>query len=220
MDEERRNLLLSIYRQKFAAFGRAAFEILNQESEFVDGMAFRLIADRLESVARGEIKRLIINLPPRSLKSHLASICLPLWLAGRQPASKIMTISGSGDLAGDFEDATLRLLDNPLVQAIFPGMDPIWGRRALRFANGSERIRGVYGGKILGRGADLIVVDDPQPANLTLSGSGWEKSHLWFDSQVVQRLNDPEEGAVVVIMQRLHQMIWSRTSAKAMIGRS
>ena len=96
----------ALYRSNFPAFLRFAFRELNSNQQLIDTWHIDVLAEHLERVAKGEITRLIINLPPRCLKSLAASIALPVWMQGRNPGLKIMSIAGSRELAGDFERAT------------------------------------------------------------------------------------------------------------------
>lgn len=197
--------ILWLYRTDFVAFAQMVFAELHPGRPLSWPPALGLLADRLEAVARGECRRLILNLPPRSLKSHLASVALPLWMMGRHPATRVMAVAGSRDLGADFENATCLLLESRRIGAVFPGLNPTrLAANKLRLANGSERIRGVGGGSLVGRGADLIVVDDPLRPHLAQRARAHEFVANWYDTEIEQRLTDPTTGAVVVVMQRLH----------------
>ncbi len=119
----------ALYRSNFPAFLRFAFRELNPNQPLIDTWHIDVLADHLERVAKGEITRLIINLPPRCLKSLAASVAVPVWMLGRNPALKIMSIAGSRELAGDFVRGTRELIKAPRCQALFPHLKPegrIW----------------------------------------------------------------------------------------------
>lgn len=194
----------ALYRSNFAAFMRFAFRELHPNQPLVDTWHIDVLADTFERVANGEIKRLIINLPPRCLKSHAASIALPVWMHGRNPALKIMSIAGSKELAGDFERGTRELMNAPRCRAVFPHLKPEGRSGNLYLPQGGQRISAVVGGILVGRGADLIVIDDPIAPGRVHDEPRRRAVNKWFDAEVLQRLNDKTEGAVIVVMQRLH----------------
>ena len=194
----------ALYRSNFSAFLKFAFRELNPKTELVDTWHIDVLADHLERVAKGEITRLIINLPPRSLKSLAASIALPVWMHGRNPELKIMSIAGSRELAGDFERATGDLLKSQRCRALFPHLKAEGRGGNLYLPHGGQRISGVVGGILVGRGADLIVVDDPIAPSRVHDEPRRRTVNKWFDAEVVPRLNDKNKGRVVVVMQRLH----------------
>lgn len=197
--------IAALYRQHFPAFLRFAYNELHPGQPLVDSWHIDVVADHLERVAKGEITRLIINLPPRSLKSLSASIALPVWMLGRNPKLKIMSVAGSDALARDFDKATRELIRARRCRALFPHLDADSGRGDLHLAHGGQRISGVVGRTLVGRGADLIVVDDPIAPAHANDPARRNAVKKWFDAEVIPRLNDKARGAVVVVMQRLHQ---------------
>jgi hypothetical protein len=124
----------------------------------------RLIAEKLEAVERGEIKRLMIFCPPRSGKSQLASRHFPAWYVGRHPDRQIITVSANADLASDFGRDVRNLVSDPEYGYVFPGVELAKDSQA---ANKWHTSRGgVYfaagiGGMITGRGAHVLLIDDP-----------------------------------------------------------
>lgn len=96
----------ALYRCRFDAFLRFAYRELHPNQPLIETWHIDVLAEHLDRVARGEIKRLIINLPPRMLKSHAASVALPVWLLGRDPTKTILSIAGTKELAQDLDRAT------------------------------------------------------------------------------------------------------------------
>ncbi len=194
----------ALYRSNFGAFLRFAFRELNPNTPLVDTWHVDVLSDYLERVANGEITRLIINLPPRCLKSLAASIALPVWMHGRDPALKIMSIAGSNELGADFNHATRELIKSERCRALYPHFASQWSKDTLYLPHGGKRIAGVVGGLLVGRGADLIVIDDPIAPARAQDSAKRRAVNAWFDAEVIQRLNDKRTGRVVVVMQRLH----------------
>ncbi len=194
----------ALYRSNFPAFVKFAFRELNSNQPLIDTWHIDVLTDHLERVAKGEITRLIINLPPRCLKSLAASIALPVWMHGRNPALKIMSIAGSRELAGDFERGTQELMRAPRCRALFPHLKPEGHSGNLYLPHGGQRMSCVVGHILVGRGADLIVIDDPIAPARVHDEPRRGAINKWFDAEVIQRLNDKSNGAVIVVMQRLH----------------
>ncbi|PPD31325.1 MAG: hypothetical protein CTY20_00905 [Hyphomicrobium sp.] len=196
--------IAALYRTHFPAFLRFAFHELHPGQRLVEATHIDILADHLDRIARGEITRLIINMPPRSLKSFSASIALPTWLLGKDPTRQIMSVAGTRELAADFETATRTLVAAPRCRALFPHLK-LEGRPGdLRSPHGGRRIAATVGGTLIGRGADLIVVDDPIAPAHVHDTRRRKAVKTWFDAEVIQRLNNKETGAVIVVMQRLH----------------
>lgn len=194
----------ALYRAHFPAFLRFAFHELHPGQKLVETPHIEVLADTLARVARGEITRLIINLPPRSLKSFATSIALPSWLLGKDPTKQIMSVTGTRELSADFETATRTLLGSARCRALFPHLKLEGRTGELRLPHGGRRIRATVGGTLIGRGADLIVVDDPIPPAHIQDAARRNAVKKWFDAEVIQRLNDKKTGAVIIVMQRLH----------------
>ncbi len=165
-----------------------------------------VIATKLEAVRRGEIKRLIINLPPRHLKSHCVSVAFVAWLPGHDPAKHVICASYGQDLADELAGACRRVMRSPFYRSLFG--DVLAGRQAVNdfeTVAGGRRLATSVGGVLTGRGADIIVLDDPQKADEALSETSRKATHTWFDNSLLSRLNDKTKGAIIIVMQRLHQ---------------
>ena len=198
------NEIMALYRQHFPSFLRFAFRELHPSDPLVETTHIDILADYLEKVAKGEITRLIINMPPRSLKSLSASIALPVWMLGRNPSAQIISVAGTRDLTKDFEASTRKLMASPRCRALFPHMK-VEGRPGdIQTPHGGRRIAATVSGTLIGRGADLIVIDDPIAPSHVHDTSRRNAVTKWFNSEVIQRLNDKKTGAVIVVMQRLH----------------
>jgi predicted phage terminase large subunit-like protein len=166
-----------------------------------------LIADRLQQVSVGKIRRLIINMPPRSLKSVCISVAWPAWLLGNNPAARIMAASYSASLSVKHSVDSRLVLGQEWYAEVFPGTvitddqnekaKFVTTKRGFRFATS-------VGGTATGEGADILIVDDPH--NPIQAASQLQRQHAidWFDQTFSTRLNNKKKGAIVVVMQRLH----------------
>jgi hypothetical protein len=160
----------------------------------------------LDACRRGEIRRLIINLPPRSLKSHCASIAFPAWLLGHDPTLQIICASYGQDLADKLARDTRTLMLSPWYQNIFPTR--ITDRYAVRdfTTNGmGGRMATSVGGVLTGRGGDLIILDDPLKPDEALSEIRRRAVNEWYQTTLLSRLNDKSTGCIIIVMQRVHQ---------------
>lgn len=204
MKIRRSDLVLGLYRTNFAAFNRFAFRELHRDQRLCDSWHISLMADRLERCARGEIRRLIINIPPRSLKSLTASVAFPIWVLGRDPSKKIMTIAGTRSLVSDLGESTDRLLRSHRLRAVFPHLGPGPKPGALDLPEGGRRMPVLAQASQIGRGADIVIIDDPTPPAIVHDASARQEANRWFAEEVIQRLNDKATGVVIIVMQRLH----------------
>lgn len=174
-------------------------------STYVYGAHLDLIADRLDRVRRGELRRLIINIPPRNLKSISASVALPAFILGHDPTKQIICASYAQDLADKHASDCRAVMQSEWYQKTFPTR--IAGRKArndFTTLKGGGRMATSVGGVLTGRGADIIIVDDPLKPEQALSEPIRIGVNRWFDNTLLSRLNDKENGAIIIIMQRLH----------------
>jgi predicted phage terminase large subunit-like protein len=202
-----RSALNAVLRQDLYAFVRKVFHTLCPGQTFVPVWFIRAIAYQLERVRRGEIKRLVINMPPRSLKSIMASVAFPAFILGHDPTRRIIAASYSGELAHKLSNDFRAVLSSSWYQALFPetrvGLykdseaEIELTRRGFRLATST-------GGTLTGRGGDLIIIDDPLKPIDALSDSKRNAANDWFLNTVVSRLDDKRTGAIIIVMQRVH----------------
>ncbi len=163
---------LALLRADLGAFIRASVGILNPGSPYQHNWHIDLIADRLMRVQRGEIKRLIINLPPRNLKSICASVAFTAWLLGLDPSMKIIYASYSSELAYKLARDTHAVMTSPLYRQAFPATQLSATRRAMHdFTTTAHGVRYEVstGGSLTGRGADILIIDDPAKPDEVMS---------------------------------------------------
>ena len=177
---------------------------------FIHGRHHAVMAKKFEEIAEGKIKRLIINMPPRHTKSEFASYLLPAWFLGRFPNKKIIQCSNTAELAVGFGRKVRNLVDGETYAKIFPNVslrqDSKAAGRWSTNANGEYFAIGV-GGTVTGKGADLLIIDDPhseQEAALAASNPEiYDKVYEWYSSGPRQRLQPG--GSIAIIMTR-----WSK----------
>ena len=171
--------------------------------EFLEGSHHKIIAKKFENLADGKIKRLIVNMPPRHTKSEFASFLLPAWFVGRKPKSKIMQPTHTGELAIRFGRKVRNLMDSPEYKKIFPKSflqpDSMAAGR-WETAQGGEYFAAGTGGAVTGRGADLLIIDDPHSEQDALSETALDNAYEWYTSGPRQRLQPG--GAIVIVMTR------------------
>jgi predicted phage terminase large subunit-like protein len=196
----------SLLRRDLVAFIHRVFCELNPKTRLQPAPYIELLASRLEDCRTGKIKRLIVNLPPRSLKSHSASVVFPAWLLGHDPAIEIIAASYGQDLADKLARDTRKVMESDWYQTLFSTR--LSARRAVNdFATtaGGTRMATSVGGVLTGRGAEFIVIDDPQKPDEALSEPGRKAVKEWYDNTLLSRLNNKSTGCIIIVMQRLHQ---------------
>lgn len=195
-------------RHYFAAFARRSFDFLEPGRPLVSGWHIDHLCHVLSEVEAGRIRRLIVNIQPRSLKSHLISASFPAWLLGRDPGRRIICVSYGEPLARFFGVQTRSIMQSPWYGRTFPGTRLSSSRPKendlLTQAHGSRYAVGI-GGAITGRGADFILCDDPMKAQDALSIAARQKVIDFVSTSLWSRLNDRARGAIVLAMQRLHE---------------
>ena len=196
-----------VLRQDFAAFTGRCFGDLNPQAAFAPNWHHEVIAAKLAAVQQGRIRRLIINLPPRHLKSLMASVAFPAWCLGHDPSAQILCVSYGQDLAEKFARDCRSIMMSPWYRRIFATRLAAQRSAVREFVTTRQgyRLATSTGGVLTGRGADIIIIDDPLKPDEALSVAQRKAANEWFDHTLYSRLNDKRHGAIVIIMQRLHE---------------
>ena len=173
--------------------------------EFIEGPHHRVIAKKFNDLATGKITRLIVNMPPRHTKSEFASFLLPAWMVGRTPKLKIIQATHTGELAVRFGRKAKTLIDSDDYRKIFDTTLREDSQAAGRWetAQGGEYFAAGVGGAITGRGADLLIIDDPHSEQDAMSATAFDNAYEWYTSGPRQRLQPG--GQIVLVMTR-----WSK----------
>jgi hypothetical protein len=174
---------------------------------FISGKHHARMAEAFERVARGECKRLIVNMPPRHTKSEFASYLLPAWFLGQFPHKKVIQTSHTAELAVGFGRKVRNLVDQDAYHEIFPDLHLSSDSKAAgrwNTSKGGDYFAIGVGGAVTGKGADLLIIDDPhseQEAALAETNPDiYDKTYEWYTSGPRQRLQPG--GAIVVVMTR------------------
>ena len=177
---------------------------------FISGRHHKRMAEAFERVANGSCKRLIINMPPRHTKSEFASYLLPAWFLGKFPNKKVIQASNTGELAVGFGRKVRNLVDTEVYHDIFPELQlQVDSKAAGRWntSKGGDYFAIGVGGTVTGKGADLLIIDDPhseQEAAMASSNPDiYDKVTEWYTSGPRQRLQPG--GAIVIVMTRWAQ---------------
>jgi predicted phage terminase large subunit-like protein len=197
----------TLLRSDFASFIERAFRELNPSTEFIPGQYIELLAAALERVRTGQTRRLIVNLPPRTLKSHAASVAFPAWLLGHSPATEIICASYGQELADKHARDCRTLMGSSFYRQLFPAtaLSPI-KNSVSEFTTTAQGLRMAtsVGGVLTGRGADILILDDILKPEDALSETRRRAANDWYFNTLLSRLNSKEHGAIIIVMQRLH----------------
>jgi predicted phage terminase large subunit-like protein len=197
-----------ILRLDLATFNERAFYELNPQTKFMNSPHIELLVSKLEACRQGRTRRLIVNLPPRSLKSHAASVVLPAWMLGHDPTKQIICASYGQDLADKHARDCRTLMASTFYRRLFPNTHLSLEKQSVdEFVTTAQgfRMSTSVGGVLTGRGADLIILDDPLKPDEALSETRRNAVNEWYDNTLVTRLNNKETGVIIIVMQRLHQ---------------
>jgi predicted phage terminase large subunit-like protein len=197
----------ALLRQDFATFAARCFHQLNPQAELAMNWHLEVIAAKLTAVRQGKIRRLIINLPPRHLKSLMASIAFPAWCLGHDPSAQILCVSYAQDLADKLARDCRGIIMSPWYRRIFPTRLAPHRQAVQEFITTRQgyRLATSTGGVLTGRGADIILIDDPLKPEEALSDAQRQTANEWYDHTLYSRQNDKQRGAIVIIMQRLNE---------------
>jgi len=201
-----RAMYAALMRRDPTFFLRHAMSVLGGEGSYIHGWHIDAIQHELDLLKQGLNRRLIVTMPPRHLKSTTASIAWVAWMLGHNPALRFITVSYGGDLAEKQGHDTLKILADPMVRRAFPQLQ-LTRRSTVDFETtlGGGRLSTSLGGTLTGRGADYIIIDDPTKSKEATSLTVRESDKAWLFNTLMTRLNDPGEGRIILIMQRLHE---------------
>ncbi len=201
-----RAVLRAVLRQNPLAFLDKVFSTVSPGQFLVPDWHLSAIAHRLEQIRTGEIRRLIINLPPRSLKSIMASVAFPAFALGHDPTRRLICVSYSNELAAKHANDFRAVLTSQWYREIFPRT--IIGKKdsegEIELTQRGMRLSTSIGGTLTGRGGDLIIIDDPLKPLDAQSQTKRNAVNSWYNNTLVSRLDNKQTGAIVIVMQRVH----------------
>src|SRR5689334_6436632 len=198
----------TLLRQDFVTFVGRCFADLNPQAQLALNWHLEVIAAKLMEVWQGKIRRLIINLPPRHLKSLMASVAFPAWCLGHDPSAQILCVSYAQDLSDKLARDCRSIMLSPWYRQIFSTHLAPHRQAVQEFVTTRQgyRLATSTGGVLTGRGAGIIMIDDPLKPEEALSKAPRQACNEWFVNTLYSRLNDKRTGAIIIIiMQRLHE---------------
>jgi len=204
----KRDALDALLRSDLYSFVQGTFRTVSPGVPFLGNWHIEAITYALSRVQSGEIRRLIITVPPRSLKSICASVAFPAFVLGQDPTRRIICVSYSEALARKHANDFRALIRSAFYRRIFPGtrissdkdteLEVMTTARGFRYATS-------VGGTLTGRGGNLLVIDDPMKPQDAYSETARENQKHWYANTLLPRLDNKADDAIVVVMQRLHE---------------
>jgi hypothetical protein len=198
----------AVLRQDFAAFLHKSFLTLNPGIVYKPNWHVEAIVHELMQTHSGNNRRLIVNVPPRSLKSTIISVAWPAYLLGHRPELRIIVACYSDELTKKFSRDFRVLINSDWYRAAFPKANqaPIKDSET-EFVTAKQggRFATSIGGTITGRGADVLIIDDPIKAADATSLTIRDHVNDWVLNSLLSRLDNPQTGVVILTMQRLHE---------------
>jgi hypothetical protein len=195
----------AILRRNFNAFLHRVVMTLNPGTRYLPNWHHSAIAFQLERVRRGEVKRLIINLPPRHLKSQIASVAFPAYLLGLEPWHRIICISYGSELSSKHHNDFRSIVASHWYRRAFPKMRVLRSleEEVTTTAAGLRRATSVYG-SLTGFGGNIFIIDDPQKPIDAQSESQRDRLNHWVSNTLVSRLDNQQTGVIILVTQRVH----------------
>ena len=198
LEQAKRTLSIrEVAQNDFMAFVKHVYD------GFIEGTHHKQVARQFEKLSMNPGSRIIVNMPPRHTKSEFASYLLPAWLIGKNPELKIIQTTHTAELAVRFGRKVRNLMELEIYKEIFPDVDLRADSKAAgrwETGQGGEYFAAGVGGAITGRGADLLIIDDPHSEQDALSDTAMEHAYEWYTSGPRQRLQPG--GSIVVVMTR------------------
>ncbi len=194
-------------RQDFVTFIRMSYDLLPHGEPLSMNWHIEAMAYHLEQVRLGRIKRLIINLPPRYLKSVVTSVAFPAFVLGHDPTKRLIVASYGSDLAVKLANDCRTVINSPRYKSIFPGLQISRMKNTeseIATTRGGFRLATSIDGSLTGRGGHIMIIDDPLKPSDASSDPKREHVNAWFKNTLYSRLDDKQKGAIIIVMQRLH----------------
>ncbi|MBR3632762.1 MAG: phage terminase large subunit [Elusimicrobiaceae bacterium] len=204
-NKNERQLLRAVLRSDFKSFCIKVFNEVSGSSVYQDNWHVDVICQSIENIRCGNETRLIINVPPRYMKSIICSVALPAFLLGHNPKERILCVSYSDELAAKMASDQRKIMEREWYQELFPFTRLLRrGVMDLETTAGGGRFSTSVGGTITGRGGNWIIIDDPiKPAD-AYSDVVRNKVNDWYGNTLLSRLDDKKNGKILAIMQRTH----------------
>ncbi|GGE98443.1 phage terminase large subunit [Sphingomonas prati] len=197
-----------LMRRDFISFLLRAFPHINGGADLTTNWHMDAIAYKLGRVRMGDCKRLLVTLPPRHLKSIMISVAWVAWRLGNDPSLSFVCVSYSNELSAKHARDCRAIMQASWYRQLFPRTIIASSRSAVHdfeTSAGGGRLATSVGGTLTGRGGDIIIIDDPIKPDEAMSDTTRNAVNEWFQTTLASRLNDKKRGAIITVMQRLHQ---------------
>ncbi|MEK6746040.1 MAG: phage terminase large subunit [Pseudomonadota bacterium] len=191
----------------FPTFIGKTLETVDPGTEFLSNWHINLIAEYLEAARKAQITRLIINIPPRSLKSVCVSVAWPAWILGHNPKARIIAASYAASLSIKHSVDSRLLISSPWYQNIFPEVKLTREQnQKQKFVTTQRgfRMASSVGASVIGEGGNFLIIDDPISPAQAMNKNWRTRVNSWFDNTFATRLDNKKKGVIVLVMQRLH----------------
>jgi len=200
--------LNALLKNHFPSFLQKTFNTINPGACYINNWHLTIIANYLERLRKGEIKRLIINMPPRALKSICVSVAFPAWILAHNPTARIIAASYSQTLSIKHSLDSKLIISSDWYKSLFPktilSKKHNQKSKFLTTQNGF-RFATSIGGSVTGEGGDILIIDDPHNPTYMHSKKIRHKAIDWYEQTFASRLNDQNNGKIILVMQRLHE---------------
>jgi len=201
-------LLNSLLRKDFKSFVIKVFKEVSSNDEYLDNWHINVMCNEIMNVIEEEQNRLIINIPPRYLKSIVCSVALPAFILGHNPKATIISVSYADELASNLSLKCKQVVESEWFKELFPKTRLSKYKKStndFETTKGGGRYATSVNGTLTGRGADYLIIDDPIKPQDAASDLIREKTNEWYGSTLYSRLNNKNTGKIIVVMQRLHE---------------
>lgn len=205
MSKQDQEFVYALLRCDFKSFLHRCFRMLNPGATYLPNWHIKAIARQLERIQKGETNRLIINMPPRYLKSLTVSVILPAFLLGHNPRMKIFGVSYSNDLSAKHAADFRAIVRSDWYRKVFPNMQVarVADSDVFTTKRGFRRSTSVSA-TLTGLGGDMIILDDPQKPVDAQSDTLRNSLNQWFTNTLLSRLDNKATGVIILVMQRVH----------------
>ncbi len=189
----------------FTTFFKKAWRVFEGSKPYIHSQHIRVIAQHLEAAYRREIKTLIINVPPRSSKSNLISVAFPAWVWLHNPEEEFLYASYASNLSAEHSRKCRLLLESDWYRSLSGLLLRRSTEKEIDNTKGGRRVATSVTGIGTGKGASILIADDPNSAQEVYSKTKRERVHRWWSEVIPSRLNDPKRDVKIVVQQRCHE---------------
>lgn len=202
------DLVAALLDKDQAIFTRQVFHTTDPGTEYLHNWHVDCMTEYLRACELGQISRLIINVPPRYMKSTTVTVAWPAWLLKQNPSNRIIAASYSSRLSEKHSTDTRLVVQSPWYQTLWPHVQIVGDQNTktkFQTTQRGHRIATSVGGSVTGEGGNFLIVDDPVNPSQAMSDADRVAANNWFDMTFSTRLDDKKRGVIVVVMQRLNE---------------